>query len=723
MKIKHVLLAFAALIVAVVVGGYIYLSTLDFETLKAEVAAEVEKATGRQLTISGPVDLAIGLQPAIAVEDVTLANADWGSRPEMITLDRFELEVELLPLISGDVQVNRVVLVRPDILLETNPAGDGNWALGPATAEATGEATGEAAGDETAQPGAPGAGGMIPQIVALAIEEGQLVYRDGASGETMTLGLESLTLRQAGAGQELDLAATFQEAEIALSGTIGAPEAVLADRDLPIDLAGSVAGNEVAVNGVVKTPLSAPTPELSLTLSGDSLASFAPLAGGAAIPDFGPYSLEGRLVAEGPRYGVEGLKAEIGESDLSGSLSADLSGARPQVTADLTAAVIDLRDFQAESGEAAEDSAEGESADGGGGAGESPYVIPDTPLPLDGLRAADATVQLKAGVLRVDPELEISDITLGLTLANGNLEVAPLQAGYQQSRLDGQVALDASGDTPRLATNLAIDELDFGRMLNEQGITDEVEGTMDIRIDLTGAGASPRAIASSLNGTTELVNEGGKISNKLLAILGADFSQILGPLLGESDTTALNCIVSRFDVADGLAESRAMVLDTATFSLAGAGNVDLRSEELDLTFDTSSRVPALVSLAIPFRVQGTMKNPRVLPDPAGALKGLAGAAAGISNPLAVLGGLAGGAASDGGGESQDGGSENLCLTALDPDAQAAAGAEPTDSAPAMPESVEDVGKAVEEMVPEGGAEDAGKAVEEGVEKLKGLFGE
>ncbi|WP_119169213.1 AsmA family protein [Algihabitans albus] len=719
MRIKYVLLAVAGLFVAVLAGGYIYLSTLDLEALKARAEAEVEKATGRQLTIAGPVDLAIGLQPAIAVEQVTLSNADWGSRAEMVTLERFELELALLPLLSGDVQVNRIVLVRPDILVETNPAGEGNWAMGPA---APGTEAGTAAEAEPAAPDQPAESGeapLIPRVVAVEIEEGQLVFRDGVTEETLTLDLESLVVRQADGGQELDLAATFQGAEIALSGTTGAVDAVLAGGDFPVDISGTVAGNQVSISGVVGTPMSAPAPDLTLSLQGESLDSFAPLAGGAELPPLGPFSLEGRLVTEGQSYGLEDLNITVGGSDMRGSLSADLSGDRPRVTVDLTSSVIDLQDFQAGDGAGTDDGTEnGTGAGGAEGeagapapAGESPYVIPDTPLPLDVLRTVDASAQVAAGVVRLDPGLEITDVTVGVTLDGGNLQIAPLQAGYQQSRMEGQVGLDASGETPRLATQITVDELDFGQMLNDQGITEDVQGTMDIRIDLTGSGASPRAIASSLNGTTDLVNEGGRISNRLLAILGAGFTQVLGPLLGGEDTTALNCIVSRFEITDGLAESRAMVLDTASFSLAGGGNVDLRSEELDLTFDTASRVPSLVSLAIPFRVQGTMKNPSVVPDPVGALRGVAGAAATIANPLAVLGAVAGGSVVGGGDQA----AENPCLTALDPDAQAEAGGEPTGGA-AVPEAVEGAGDALRD-----GAEGAGEAIEEGVDRLRNLF--
>ncbi len=45
----------------------------------------------------------------------------------MATAARVEARVELLPLLSRRVEIARVTLVRPDILLETDANGRGNW--------------------------------------------------------------------------------------------------------------------------------------------------------------------------------------------------------------------------------------------------------------------------------------------------------------------------------------------------------------------------------------------------------------------------------------------------------------------------------------------------------------------------------------------------------------------------------------------------------------------
>src|SRR5215471_7868978 len=136
MRLKHVLFGLAGLVVVVVGGAVVAIYSVDFNQYRATVADQVKQATGRDLKIAGDLKVGISLTPTLAVDDVTFANASWGSRPAMATVKRFEAEMELLPLISGDIRVKRIVLKGADILLETDAKGLGNWAFGQAGAAA-----------------------------------------------------------------------------------------------------------------------------------------------------------------------------------------------------------------------------------------------------------------------------------------------------------------------------------------------------------------------------------------------------------------------------------------------------------------------------------------------------------------------------------------------------------------------------------------------------------
>ena len=76
-------------LVGVVVSGAAILSSMDFDEYKGLIAEQAKSATGRDLQIAGDLNLEISLNPAIAVDGVTFANADWGSKPAMLTVERF----------------------------------------------------------------------------------------------------------------------------------------------------------------------------------------------------------------------------------------------------------------------------------------------------------------------------------------------------------------------------------------------------------------------------------------------------------------------------------------------------------------------------------------------------------------------------------------------------------------------------------------------------------
>ena len=123
-KAIKILTSLVAVILIIVV---VIIATTDINQYKGQIINLVEDATGRNLQIGGDLKFALSLLPTVVVEDVTFSNASWGSQPEMMSLKKFELKVALLPLITGHIQVNKIILIDPKILLETNKEGTGNW--------------------------------------------------------------------------------------------------------------------------------------------------------------------------------------------------------------------------------------------------------------------------------------------------------------------------------------------------------------------------------------------------------------------------------------------------------------------------------------------------------------------------------------------------------------------------------------------------------------------
>lgn len=725
--VKWIAIGLVVLVAAVAATFYAILSSLDTEELRGLIEAEAEKATGRKLRLAGPIELSLSLNPSVVLQKVTFDNADWGSRPELLDVGRVEAQVALMPLLDGRYVIERVVVSDADILLETNPQGEVNWSL-PQSAEGAGAAAGGDAPAETAS-GKP----VIPEIGSVVVRDSRLVYRDGASGQSLLLALDSLELTPEGELLNVEAEGSYQEVPFQLAGHIGGLAMLVGGGELPVELAGSVADADFSAEGRIEDLKGAATPDLRIQLQADSLSQFDRLAG-MALPPLGPLDFSGRLALDAGLVTLDGMALSVGRSDLAGSVTASLEGERPALVANLTGARVDLADFASAAAEReavstvpADPGTDPAKAPADGSSGQaadaeregSRYVIPATPLPLAALQAADAELELRLGQLVLDEETTLADLDLALRLENGRLEVSRLQAAAFEGTLDATLSLDAGQSPPPLATRIDIRDLALGQLTRAYAGSEDIETSLDISLDLQGQGDSPRAIAASLDGSSEIVGGEGVITNRILAIVATGLDEILGPLFGNGNETRLNCLVSRFRFEDGRAVSQAQLVDSSTFSLAGTGAIDLRDESLDLKFDTRTREAALVSLAVPFVVTGTLADPQPAPDALGVAMKAAEFLQGGSNPLAALGRMVEGETPAG----ADAEAANPCVSALEQTAEVPASQTPLGQAREDLERAlqgENPAKALEDAARDalGGDAPAGDALRQG---LEGLF--
>ena len=127
---KRGLIALGALIAALLIG-LAYLSTLVSPAKVTQMLVlEVRETTGRELIIKGPVRLDFFPKIAVSAEQVSLSNAPWAKSPQMASLEKVALEISLLPLLSGRIEVSSIQLAGLALNLETNAKGDGNWVMG-----------------------------------------------------------------------------------------------------------------------------------------------------------------------------------------------------------------------------------------------------------------------------------------------------------------------------------------------------------------------------------------------------------------------------------------------------------------------------------------------------------------------------------------------------------------------------------------------------------------
>ena len=113
------------LVITLLVG----LLNLNPAALKGQFETWASDQLGRQLAVDGDFQLRLGPVTQVSASGVRLANADWGSQPEMLVADRVLLELNLWSLIQATTLIPRIEVEGLDVLLETSAEGLDNWDL------------------------------------------------------------------------------------------------------------------------------------------------------------------------------------------------------------------------------------------------------------------------------------------------------------------------------------------------------------------------------------------------------------------------------------------------------------------------------------------------------------------------------------------------------------------------------------------------------------------
>jgi AsmA family protein len=630
MRLKTILIAVLVLLVVVVGGVVVLVMSIDFNQYKGLIAEQVKQATGRELAIGGDFKLALSLTPTVAVDNVSFANAPGGTRPQMVTLKRLEVQMQLLPLLSRQIKVNRLVLDGADILLETDAKGRGNWVF------TTGETSSATSATTTS-----GGSMALPQVDLVQIRDSIVTYHDGVAGTTRSFRIDKLNSQAEGGRLKLDLAAVIGKAPITAQGSVGSPDLLAGGAPYPFDLAVTSGDTSATVKGAIGDVTKMQGIAVDISAKGKALSDLSELTG-AALPPLGPYSFAGKATDVPGGYKISGFTLTMGESSLGGDLALAL-GKKPKITANLTADKIDAKDF------GVKPAGTGNAGSGGSASSGDGRIFPATPIPFAALIAVDADVNFTAKQLIKAP-VTLTGVKLTLALAAGKLQVKPFSAGIGGGTLVVNLTADGSKSPAPIALDLNETDVEAGNLLQVlAGTAILTGGKANLKINVTGAGNSVRAIMAGLNGKFDYNMGAGNINNSYAKLLLADLFKLLS--FGSSgDSSNLKCVVGNFDISRGLATSRQLAVETSGATIIGKGTINLATEGLDIHLTPYASAANLAQLAIPVIVGGTMANPHVVPDAAAMATGAVGTVVGAPlTALSTIGNVAGiGGGSSGG---------------------------------------------------------------------------
>jgi len=236
-----------AVIVLPIVALAVFAATFDPNRYAPALAAAVDKATGRQLLLGGPIKMKLGLAAKLSMDEVILCNPPGFGDASLLTIRRVEARISLLPLVFHELEIVKLILIQPAITLETSDTGRGDWDFTPPSISAQGDAAAESPPDK-----------YRVALESVEIQNGSIIIRRAKPLQSVAISLTSLTGSAASVSSPLQLTAdaAINEVPVSVSGIVGPVERFsgVGAGPWPINLVLATNGATASVQGGVLEP-------------------------------------------------------------------------------------------------------------------------------------------------------------------------------------------------------------------------------------------------------------------------------------------------------------------------------------------------------------------------------------------------------------------------------------------------------------------------------------
>lgn len=612
--LKWIVIAGSTLLLLLLAAVILIPLLFDVNQFKPQIETRVKEATGRSFQIGGPIELSVFPWVGVSLRDLHLGSPAGFKEAEMVTVGTFEARVKLFPLISGNVEIKRVVLESPNIVLVKNKDDRTNWTFNTPQGAAPGKTP-----PKQAESGKSGFALKSLTAEEIAVHKGQLTYVDHRQGTRQEIADLNLTLK----GVSLDrpvaiqLTTRYNGQPLSLTGRVGPLGNPVGSQPLALDLKlGAFDTLEATLSGTIQGLKTKPLADLHL-----AVADFAPrqllerlgkpLPVQPADPKaLGRLSLSARIQGGATSVNLNEGALVLDDTQANFSLAAS-EFERPNLKFDVKADALDIDRYLPPPATKAE------TASG------SPSEAKNQPTDYAPLRRMVLDGRVSVAALKAR-NARLKDVRLQVTGQNGVFKIAPLSAALYDGTFNLTGAVDVRGSQPRSDLQVMIDQVNVGPLLQDVIRKSMLEGKLQSETSLQFQGDGPQQIKQSLEG-------GGQLRFADGAIVGIDLAAMVrnvqaafgtGVQVTEKPKTDFTELVVPFSLARGVFQTADTRLQSPLLRVAANGRADLVQETLDFrvqptlvkTIKGQGDTAEYAGLTVPVIVDGSFQKPRFQPD-------------------------------------------------------------------------------------------------------------
>jgi AsmA protein len=604
--LRGALWTIAALVAVALMGAGLLFWYVSSPAFHERVIAEIERQTGRDLTVSGRMHVAFWPVVGVSAEQVTLANVEGGVSPFLVAAEEVDVGVDVPAALRRQLVIRRIRLERPTFTLEVDEQGRGNWILARAAASPPAPPTPSPEPAPDAEAPEPAAQGNM-RVEAFRVIDGRISYLDRRTGLQHVLSAVDLRTHLDGLDEPaaIDAAFSYRDEPITLTATMDSPRAMSAGRRSPLRFAfdsrfltASFDGETAAGSGAVNGRIEAAGPsirELTRWLG-------TPLGEG---PGLGRFNIAGMLTVAPRSYAFEDASIEFDAVLARGDFELVTGRERPYLNGRLQVMRLDMNRYlrpapPAPSAGVAEAASEPAAPVAEAAALDvTAESWGETPIRLDFLRSVDAQLELTTGPLTIF-RTTVDRSVLTATVYDGFFAATIHELELYQGTGSGRVEVDGRAPGVRFTQDLALDGVAVQPFLTDVLGVSQIEGSGQVRLALTVQGETQSALVSSASGRMAVVLNQGAIRGVDIGGLSETIGAAMRNELVRADArTEFLGMSGSFAVAGGRVASDDLEFILPRMRVTGAGVIDLPQRRLDFRYAARGRI-----LTTPFTMRG-----------------------------------------------------------------------------------------------------------------------
>ena len=617
-KIIGGLLVFLLLVVA---GLGIWLSTLDLNHYKPQLTEALSARLNRAVQLNGEIHLTLWPQIAVQLNDVQMANADWGNDRPLADVKQLNAKVDLMALLQRTVIVQAIALKDGSINLQQQ--GDRqNWQLDFAKAVKPAEIAASEATPAKAQ--AIRQAPFILELQKLKFDNITLQYqKDIAKPVAIKINSAGINLSPT-APLDLAIKAEYQKQPITLALTSPKPLLPMLDeksQTVPLKLIVNFGGNEFNFNGEGgQFKEAASFKGMANADINDWAAVNAILPKPLPLPFSQPLSLQTQIAkATKDAADLRDLNIKFGDATATGAL---LIGWQPNlnIKGNLDVPAFDLALLQSPNNSATAVKTTTHKQQATAPVAGNP--IPDIAIPYDAFRNYQMDINWKLGALKQAEKILVDQANGHLRVGGDVMQVNDANFRFAQQPFQGNLTLD--GRTQNVTASLTSSHIETAAILEVLKMPQILQTQMNGTLKFNGSGARLPQVLATSGGNLNINMAGGKFDETTLGLLGVVALEMVAPVIKDlPKQIALNCGQLISNGSSGFWQLHG-ALDSPSLANIQQGRVDLAHQQIQTTLSTHLKIAKLKAGLPDVLISGNLFAPNVDVQPMQSLRSVIG---------------------------------------------------------------------------------------------------